>query len=464
MNNNVIELDAAPCSIESEIGVLGGTILDPDTMPTAIDALTAEMFFNPVHGDIFRALLALDASGRGIRPVTIIEQMKHDKTYKADINQTLIAIVERIHSAAGVEDYCRIVKEKYILRRVMAIAGKMERSAREEGTDPSELLDQAEASLFEVSSQGFVGQGFRHIGEIIRSEMSSVEHILKTKERRIGIPTQFTTFNKMTGGFHGGELIIVAGRPGSGKTAIALNIAQHLGVDQYRPVGFFSLEMSNEQLLTRFIAAEAKVNAQSLREGRMAKRDFPAIEAAIKLIADTPIYVEDTGGLSLKDLRAMARQMKARHAIEVIIIDYLQLMSVPRGKTIQNREQEIAKISMSLKALAKELNIPIIALSQLSRQVEYRENRRPRLSDLRESGALEQDCDVALLLNRPAIYSEDGDKKGYAELIIGKQRNGPTGSVHLAFIERQTLFCELPNMNFAPEPEEPERSLFNGEK
>lgn len=440
--SNVVELNPAPNNLEAEQHVLGAILIDPNAYSQASDIITPEHFFKPIHGDVYEAMEYLSRRGDAITPLTITEQMKRLKTWSKTVNTCLITVCERIHSSAGMEEYCKIVHDKFLLRELLNISTEMSNDARSDEHEAADILETVERRLHEISKTGYAG-GFDHIGAIIEDVAPTAQALIEKPERAGALPSAIPALDELTAGFHRSDLVIIAGRPGMGKTSLALNIAQHLTTVESVPVGVFSLEMSAEQLLTRMLCAEAHVDGARLRRGHVRNDEVEALGSAIKMISGVPLYVDQTGGLSLKELRAKARLMKARHDVRMIVVDYLQLVFIT-GRKPQNREQEISLISRSMKALAKELDIPILALSQLSRATDLRPGRRPQLSDLRESGSLEQDADLVLFMYRPEVYDDDdAEVKGYAEIIIGKQRNGPVGVVPVAFQRGVTRFQNL---------------------
>jgi replicative DNA helicase len=444
MTDNVIAINAAPHDLDAERAIIGSIMLHADGYSQASDRITPEVFFNRNHGEIYDAMSSLARRGQDFSPISIKNELKRNgSNNNANILSELTSIMDAVHTYAGLETYCDIVMEKYVLRRLIAVSGFVTDKAREDGAEASDLLDQTEKKLFEISKQSFTGAGFRRIGDIIAESMPDVESMMPSSSpRTLGLPSPYTSLDNLTCGFQRANLVLIAGRPSMGKTSFALNVAHHLTTYHRVPVGIFSLEQSRDEIALRLLCAEASVDGQKLRRGRIRQSDIQALERAVKVMSDIPLYVDDGGTNSLKEIRAKARLLRARHNVEMIVVDYLQLMT--SGRKFQNREQEIATISGSLKALAKELDIPILALSQLSRALENRDDKRPRLSDLRESGSLEQDCDVCIFLYRPEKYYDDEyEFMNVAEVIIGKQRNGPIGTVTMSFREGYTRFDDL---------------------
>jgi replicative DNA helicase len=354
----------------------------------------------------------------------------------------LASLVDNVPSAANVAHYAKIVKEKAILRRLIGTATEILTKSYNAGADVDEVLDEAEHAIFEIS-ENKIRPAFFPIKNIIKDSFKTIEKLYERKELITGVPTGFEKIDDLTSGLQKSDLIIIAGRPSMGKTAFALNIAQHAATDAGIPVAVFSLEMSKEQLALRMLSTAAKVDSQRLRKGFLGETDWPKLTTAAGRLSEALIFIDDTPAITALEMKAKARRLKAESGLGLIILDYLQLMR--GGAYRDSREQEISEISRSLKALAKELNVPVIALSQLNRKVEDRTNRRPHMADLRESGAIEQDADVIAFIYRDEVYnkSEDNPEKGLAEIIIGKQRNGPTGMVKLAFLEKYTCFENL---------------------
>ncbi len=430
-----------PQNIEAEKCVLGSIFLDNNALLKVIDLLQPEDFYRPAHSSIFRTMLDLFNSNEPIDLVTVHNAL-HDKDLLEQVGGAayLAELAHFVPTAANVVYYAHIVREKSILRRLIATATEIA-SRCYEGTEPvDDLLEEAERSIFEIRAQGN-SKNFFSIKDIIKSAVYQIEQLHHRKEEITGIPTGFREFDRLTAGLQPADLIIVAGRPSMGKTALALNIAQHAALEHEVPVAIFSLEMSKEQLATRMLCAEAKVDAQALRTGRLSDADWQRLTFAANRLSQASIFVDDTPALTVLELRAKARRLMAEHGLGLVIIDYLQLMRSRERR--ERREQEISEISSSLKAMAKELNIPVVALSQLNRQVETREIKRPQLADLRESGAIEQDADVIVFIYRDEVYNKESPDKGKAELIIGKQRNGPTGTVKLAFLAQYSCFANL---------------------
>jgi replicative DNA helicase len=349
----------------------------------------------------------------------------------------LASLLDRVPSAANVAHYARIVGEKWLLRSLISRATEIVTDGFESGRSVEELLDRAEQAIFQVS-ENRLNPSFFSFKHLVKQNIKILEQLYDRREMITGVPTGFGRLDNITAGLQPSDLIIVAGRPSMGKTALALNIARNAAVDAEVPVAVFSLEMAKEQLIMRMLSAEARVDSHKMRSGFLSERDWPRITQAAGVLSEAPIFIDDSPAISVMELRAKARRLRRDQNIGLVIVDYLQLMRATRG--MERREQEISEISRSLKALAKELNVPVVALSQLNRRVEERHDKRPQLADLRESGALEQDADVIAFIYRDEVYNEESPHKGVADVIIGKQRNGPTGSVKLTYLNQYTRF------------------------
>lgn len=431
-----------PHSIEAEMAVLGAVLIDNATYPVITEHLTEEAFYKQAHQKIFRAMVQLSQKNEAIDVLTLSEELKRMGAYQAIGGPAyLTQIMDNVHTAANAEHYVRVVFDRFLLRRLVSISGEISTRALGGSEDAREVLDEAERLIFEVSERG-IRRGFEHIGKIIKEKFGDLER-LSERGGVSGLPSPYDELDAYTSGFQKSEFIIIAGRPSMGKTSLALNIAQYLAIKEKVPVGVFSLEMSAEQLVMRLLCSEARVDSHRLRMGHIKHSEFAELAIVAGYLSEAPLYIDDTAGVTMMELRAKARRLKAEVNVGCVVIDYLQLISV--REPAENRQQQIAVISRGLKNLAKELEIPVVCLSQLSRAVESRGgDRRPMLSDLRESGAIEQDADTVLMLYRPEFYEgEDSEHAGIAEVIIAKQRNGPTGTVKLAFIKEYTRFERL---------------------
>ena len=427
-----------PHSIEAEESVLGGVLLDNHALDRALEFVVPDDFYREVHRKIMRAMLDLNQRSEPIDLVTLADTLKVRGELQ-DIGGAayLAELADKVPTAANVAYYARLVRQKSVLRSLIHTATEIATRGYESGADVDLFLDEAEHKIFEISERKVRPQFFR-IRDIMVDSMKAIEQLYERKELVTGVPTGFVDLDRMTAGLQPADLIVVAGRPSMGKTAFALNIAQYVAVVAKLGVAIFSLEMSKEQLVLRMLCSEARVDQSKVRAGFAAERDFPKLALAASRLADSPIYIDDSPALSVLELRAKARRLKRERdsKLGLIMVDYLQLM---RGHDADNREQEISGISRSLKALAKELGVPVVALSQLNRQVETRAEKKPVMADLRESGAIEQDADVIAFLYRPIVYDKNAEERA-AEVIIAKQRNGPIGTVPLTFMSEYTRF------------------------
>ncbi len=435
-----------PYAPEAEISVLGGMLIDGDAVARALEVVDDSMFYREANRRIFRAMARLFQRGQVIDPITVSEELK--KTEELDSVGGLAYLAElldAVPTAANIEYHARIVRERALLRKLIEASSQIIRDSYEPGERTvEEVLDMAEHHIFQVA-QSHDREGFVWIKKILYPTFEKIEQIQAAQGGITGIPTGFTDLDEMTGGFQRGDLVIVAARPSMGKTAMVTGVALHASITHQIPTAIFSLEMSKEQLVQRMLCSEALVDLGKLLRGRLSDDDYVRLAQAAGHLNTAPIWIDDSGALSVLEMRAKARRLKAEQPdLGLIIVDYLQLMQAGPGGA-ENRQQEVSAISRGLKALAKELGVPIISLSQLSRAPEQRADHRPQLSDLRESGSLEQDADLVMFLYRPEYYvtpQEAAEKglQGKAELIIGKQRNGPTGTVDLFFRKECTRF------------------------
>ncbi|HRT27529.1 MAG TPA: replicative DNA helicase [Syntrophales bacterium] len=436
-----------PQNLEAEQSVLGGILLDNQALNSVMEILRVEDFYSEAHRKIFAAILDISEKSRPSDLVTLNDYLRDKKQIDAVGGAVYLAsLVDTVPSAANIVHYSKIVKEKAILRNLIGTATDILTKSYNAGSDVDGLLDEAEHAIFEIS-ENKIKPSFSPLKDLIKDSFRTIERLYEKKELITGVPTGFEKLDEMTSGLQRSDLIIIAGRPSMGKTAFALNIAQRAAIESGIPVAIFSLEMSKEQLAFRMLSSEAMVDSQRLRRGYPGETDWPKLTTAAGRLAEAPIYIDDTAAISVLEMKAKARRLKAESGLGLLIVDYLQLMRA--GGSRDSREQEISEISRSLKALAKELNIPVVALSQLNRQVEQRTNRRPQMADLRESGAIEQDADVIMFLYRDEVYNRTEENTGLAEVNIGKQRNGPTGTVKLVFLEKFTRF-ENPSREYDP--------------
>ncbi|MDD3655662.1 MAG: replicative DNA helicase [Atribacterota bacterium] len=432
---------SAPQNISAEQATLGSILLEKDSILNCIEILQPEDFYKSAHQIIYQCALDLFEKNQAVDLVTLTEELKKMKQLD-DVGGAsyLATLMSSVPTAANVVYYAKIVEEKAILRKLINHATQIVTMGYEEQEEARVLLDKAENLIFDVSQQK-IKNFFSPLKDLLTESFEKIEDLYHSGNFITGVPSGFITFDELTTGFQRSELVIVAGRPSMGKTAFCLNIAQFAAMQHKIPVAIFSLEMSKSQIVQRMLCSEARIDTHALRRGIMPEEDWPKLSLAAGRLSAAPIFVDDTAGISPLEIKAKARRLKAKHELGLILIDYLQLIQT--GLKIENRQQEISQISRSLKGLARELNIPVIAVSQLSRAVEQRSNQRPRLSDLRESGALEQDADVVVFIYREEYYKPKSSKKGIAEVIISKQRNGPTGTVELAFLKEYTRFENL---------------------
>ena len=430
-----------PQNIEAEQSILGGVLIENDALNTIVEFLEDGDFYREAHQKIFKSMIALSEKNEPLDLITLTNELKKRKELEEIGGASYLAsLVESVPTAANIAHYAKIVKEKSILRKLISTATEIVTQSYQEGKDLEDFLDEAEQAIFRIS-ENQVRPAFYPIKEIVKESFKVIERLYEKKELITGVPSGFKDLDRKTAGFQNADLVIVAGRPSMGKTALCLNIAQHAAITTKIPTAIFSLEMSKEQLAIRMLCSEARVDSARLRSGFLSESDWPKLTMAAGALSDAPLFIDDSAAISVLELRAKARRLKADRGLGLVIVDYLQLM---RGRSgVERREQEISEISRSLKALAKELNIPVIAISQLSRKAEDRPGRRPQLSDLRESGAIEQDADVIIFIYRDEVYNPDSDQRGQAEVIIGKQRNGPTGKVDLSFLSEFTTFKDL---------------------
>jgi replicative DNA helicase len=439
-NNHQI-LNVQPHSDEAEVAVLGSMLSSKDAVSQTIQWLTPDHFYKSGNGKIYSAMLNLFDKGEPIDTVSVIDLLKKNKDLEAVGGTYFITgLVESVPTAAHAERYSKIVLEKALLRNLINLSHEIAKEAYDDSQDVADILDSVEQSIFRITHNRLKG-GFIHIDPILVDAFEKLEKISSNKGSVIGVPSGLLDLDDITSGFQEGDLIIVAGRPGMGKTALALSMLRNASLEGGVGVGMFSLEMANHQLAMRLLCAEARVDSHFVRTGNLPKTHWKNLSIAVGSLAEAPIYLDDTPALTVLELRAKARRLKAEHNIGMIVVDYLQLMTGPKG--VESRQQEISVISRSLKALAKELSIPVVALSQLSRAVEQRADKQPQLSDLRESGAIEQDADVVIFLFRPWVYSQEDEDEGKAKIIIAKQRNGPTGVVEASFISKYARFENL---------------------
>lgn len=430
-----------PHNIDAEAALLGSMLIDHSIIPQAIEMLDEGAFYKESHRNIYAALIKLFDENKGVDLVTIIEELKKKGLLDSVGGPSyLTSLASGVPTSANFIHYANIVKQKKLLRNLINAATQIVTSAYDPGQDIESVVDKAEQLIFDVS-QKKVSSRFLSLREIIKSSIETIDNLYQRKENITGLATGFRDLDIKTAGLQRSDLIIVAGRPSMGKSALASCIAEHIGVIEKKGVAFFSLEMSKEQLVQRMLCSHARVDAHKVRTGFLSQADWPRLVSAAGKLSEAPIYIDDTPGITVLELRAKARRLKSQFDIKMIVLDYLQLMQGPARS--ENRQQEISEISRSLKALARELDVPLIAISQLSRAVEQRADHKPQLSDLRESGAIEQDADVVMLIVREEVYNPTEENRGMADLIVAKQRNGPIGSMKLAFLGEYMRFDNL---------------------
>ena len=430
-----------PHNLEAERAVLGAILLNAEAIHQAVEYIKDIDFFRDAHRRMFGKMLGLMERGQAIDFITLKEELGR----AGELDQVggpayIASLVDGLPHGINVSEYARIVKQKSTLRELIHTANRVLVTAYAAEDDAETVIDEAERDIFKIA-EGSIHGGFVAMGDLANASFAAVEQAHARKQLITGVPTGFKELDEMMAGLQPSDLIIVAARPAMGKTSLVLNIAQYVGTKKAMTVGFFSLEMSKEQLFLRMLTSEAAIDSHRLRTGFLGERDWPKLTDAMSTLTQARIFIDDTASIGVLEMRAKARRLKAEHGLDLLIIDYIQLMQ-GRGR-FENRVTELASISRGLKGLAKELSVPVVVLSQLSRAPENRPNKRPQLSDLRESGALEQDADVVIMIYREDMYEATEENQGVAELIMAKQRNGPTGSVKLAFIREYTRFENL---------------------
>ncbi len=429
-----------PQNLEAEQSVLGTILLKDQSLGTVLEILVPDNFYRQTHKLIFEAMIQLFEKNEPQDLITVTNQLKNNnKLDEVGGAAYLAMLTSMVPVTANLAHYARIIHQKAILRNLISVNTEIASRCYDEQGDIDTLVDEAEQAIFEIASSKS-SQGFTSMSQAIPAAFKTIEKLYERKELITGVATGYAEMDKMTAGLQPSDLIILAARPSMGKTALAMNIAQHAALVDKVGVGIFSLEMSHEQLIMRLLCSVGRIDSQKIRTGKLHPEDWPKLSRAVGMLENAPIYIDDTPNISVLEMRAKVRRLAAQHNIGMILVDYLQLM---RGRnSSENRTQEISEISRALKAMAKELKIPVLALSQLNRGLENRTDKRPMMSDLRESGAIEQDADVICFIYRDEVYNkgEDNPEKGSAEIIIGKQRNGPTGTFKLTFLKEFTLF------------------------
>ncbi len=432
-----------PNNLEAERSILGAILLDDKAIFTVLETLKSHDFYLEGHRRIFEKMSLLTARSRPIDLVTLKDELQRsDELESAGGAAYLASLTDGLPRAINIEHYAQIVREKSTLRRLIQISNEIMARSYQSEEPATEILEQIERAIFELAGQQF-RTGFSPIDPLVSTVYAQIEEVSNRKTLVTGVETGFTELDKMTAGLHPADLIIIAARPGLGKTSLALNISQHVAIKKHQVVGIFSLEMSKEQLVKRLLCAEAEIDAHKVNTGYLNKEDWGRLGRAAGALSQTKIFIDDSANISITEMRSKARRLRQEHGLDLLIVDYLQLMSGSERR-YENRTQEISQISRGLKAIAKELSVPVLAISQLSRAVEARRgDHRPQLSDLRESGSIEQDADIVLFIYREEMHNPTEENSGVAELIIGKQRNGPTGSMQLAFVKQFTKFADL---------------------
>lgn len=430
-----------PQNLEAERAVLGGMLIDNEAIHRVAELLEPADFYRDAHRKVYEAILQLYQSNEPSDLLTATETLKKMGQLEAVGGASFLAtLVDQTATSAHVAHYAKIIREKSVLRRLIEGAGSILERGYEEESSVDEFLDEAERIIFDVASRR-VHQGFYPVKDVVKASFKAIELLYEKKELVTGVSSGFKDLDRITSGLQRSDLIIVAGRPSSGKTAFALTMLEYAACDNKVPCAIFSLEMSKEQLVQRLLCSRAEVDSYKLRGGFLAENDWPKLTRAAGILSEAPIFIDDSPMLTVLEMRAKARRLKKEKNVGLLVVDYLQLIRT-HGR-VESREREISEISRGLKALAKELNVPVVALSQLNRGLESRQDKRPMLSDLRESGSIEQDADVVMMIYRDEMYNTESPEAGKAEIIIGKQRNGPTGKITLAFRSKFTRFDNL---------------------
>ncbi|MFD0050650.1 replicative DNA helicase [Actinomycetes bacterium NPDC127524] len=440
--NELFQDRIPPQNVEAEQAVLGAIFLEPSSLTVTSEMLIPEDFYRSSHQKIFNVMLNLNDEGKAVDLITVTEELAAARNLEEVGGVSYLSeLAASVPTAANIEYYARIVEEKSLLRRLIRTATNIAQEGYSREDEVENLLGEAEKNIMEVAQRKNSG-AFQNIKDVLVRTYDNIEVLTNRKGDVTGIPTGFAELDRMTAGFQRNDLIIVAARPSVGKTAFALNIAQNVATKTEENVAIFSLEMGAEQLVMRMLCAEGNINAQNLRTGSLTDEDWRKLTMAMGSLSNAGIYIDDTPGVRIGDIRSKCRRLKQEHGLGMILIDYLQLIQ-GNGRSGENRQQEVSEISRSLKALARELQVPVIALSQLSRGVEQRQDKRPMMSDIRESGSIEQDADIVAFLYRDDYYDKESENKNIIEIIIAKQRNGPVGTVSLAFVKEYNKFVNL---------------------
>jgi replicative DNA helicase len=433
-----------PHNVEAEESLLGAMLLSRDAITVAVEiGVAAEDFYKPAHTHVYEAVISLYGQGEPIDPVTVAEELRRADLLEAlGGRQTLLRLQAATPASANAAHYAKIVNELALLRRLIGVAGDISEMGYDDSQDVQETVDRAEALVFEVAEHR-VTDSMIKMADALQNTLDELEALYASTGDITGVPTGYSDLDRLLLGLQPSNLVVVAARPGAGKTSFALGAAANVAMTARRPVLFFSMEMGTLELTKRLLAGEARVDARRLQTGNIPEQDWTKLSHAVGRLAEAPLFIDDNPHCTVMEMRAKSRRTKARHGdLGLVVVDYLQLMT-PMGKRAESRQVEVAEISRGLKILARELNCPVMACSQLNRQLEYRSDKRPMLADLRESGSLEQDADVVAFIYRDDIYNPDSDQRGTAEIIVAKHRNGPTGTTRLAFVDRLTKFADM---------------------
>ena len=438
-----------PQNLDAEISVLGASMLTPNVIPGVSEVIRPHQFYRQAHQRIFEVIEDLFSRGEPVDPITVCEELANRASLDLIGGRSFVhSLVTAVPAATNARQYAEIVRENYYLRSLIKVGGEITEMGYRREHPPMELIDRAEQMVFDISQARVTGE-FEPLSELIDENFAELERVASEGHHTIGCQTGFRDLDGIISGFQPSNLVILAARPSMGKTALALNVARNVAVDQHKAVAIFSLEMSKMEIVNRMMCSEARVDSWRVKRGKLQPNEWSRLAAACTPLHTAPIFVDDSASLNLMEIRAKARRLRAKEkTLGLIILDYLQLMMGDVG--MENRQQEIARISRGLKILARELEVPVLALSQLSRQVEQRAGNKPVLSDLRESGAIEQDADVVLFIYRDEVYNRESPDKGTAEIIVGKQRNGPIGECRLAFVQNYTRFADLADRSLTP--------------
>ncbi|HEX9805133.1 MAG TPA: replicative DNA helicase [Candidatus Dojkabacteria bacterium] len=431
-----------PQNLDAERSVLGSILIDSDSIINILEFLKSEDFYDSKNGIVYEACVKLYEKGTPIDILTLTDSLKKSKNLqKIGGASYLSELVSMVPTSANIEDYGKIIKENSIRRQLIRLGAKMGDLAFKEDQEMQDIMDEAETRLFAITEDS-VQKDFVHVAQLLEETYERAEDLNQNPDKIRGVPTGFGTLDNILGGFQNSDLIILAARPSVGKTALALDIARHIATREKKNVGFFSLEMSNLQLMDRLLSMEVGIGLWDLRMGKLPEKSFSKLADAMGILSESNLFIDDTPGINIMEIRTKARRLKAEKGLDMIVIDYLQLIE---GRRKENRVQEVSEISRFLKVLARELSVPVLALSQLSRAVEQRTGGTPQLSDLRESGSIEQDADIVMFIHREELYDPGTERKGMADLIIAKHRNGPTGSVELKFMREQARYRAIDN-------------------